>query len=185
MIELYWEIGKDVSQKSKVANWGTSIIEQISTDLRADFPEMKGFSRRNLYAIRQWFEFYSQEFEFVPQAAAQIPWGHNRLIMNKTDNVEEAIFYSNQTIKNGWSRIQLESQLESNLFSRKNLSLNNFETTLSNDQRKLATQILKDPYNFDFINLHDEAVEREIENELTENITDFLIELGKGFALAK
>jgi predicted nuclease of restriction endonuclease-like (RecB) superfamily len=182
LIELYWEIGKEVSQKTIHANWGSNVIEQISIDLRADFPEMKGFSRRNLYSVKQWFEFYNQKFEFVPQAVAQIPWGHNRLILSKTDDIEEALFYCNNTIKNGWSRNQLENQIESNLYSRNGLTLNNFETTLPQEQRKLASQILKDPYNFDFINLHDQAVEREIEKELTDNITDFLIELGKGFA---
>jgi predicted nuclease of restriction endonuclease-like (RecB) superfamily len=182
LIELYWEIGKEVSQKTLHANWGSNVIEQISLDLRADFPEMKGFSRRNLYSVKQWFEFYNQKFEFVPQAVAQIPWGHNRLILSKAEDIEEALFYCNSTIKNGWSRNQLETQIESNLYARNGLTLNNFETTLPKDQRKLASQILKDPYNFDFINLHDQAVEREIEQELTDNITDFLIELGRGFA---
>jgi predicted nuclease of restriction endonuclease-like (RecB) superfamily len=175
-------IGKDVSQKTTIANWGANIIEKISLDLKVDFPEMKGFSRRNLYAIKQWFEFYNQQFEFVPQAVAQIPWGHNRLILSKADTIEEALFYCNQIIKNGWSRNQLENQIEKKLYSRNSLESNNFANTLPEQQRQLASQILKDPYNFDFISLHDEAVEREIENKLTDNITNFLIELGKGFA---
>ena len=182
LIELYWEIGKEISKKSLISNWGSGVIEQISVDLAKDFPEMKGFSRRNLYAIKQWFEFYNQQYEFVPQLVAQIPWGHNRLIINKIKNISEAIYYCDQISKNGWSRDQLDNQIEKDLYKRNSLSTHNFESTLPEKQSKLATEILKDPYNFDFISLHDEAIEREIEKELVTNITEFLIELGKGFA---
>lgn len=182
LIELYWEIGKEISKKSLISNWGSGVIEQISVDLAKDFPEMKGFSRRNLYAIKQWFEFYNQQYEFVPQLVAQIPWGHNRLIINKIKDISEAIYYCDQISKNGWSRDQLDNQIEKDLYKRNSLSTHNFENTLPEKQSKLATEILKDPYNFDFISLHDEAIEREIEKELVTNITEFLIELGKGFA---
>ena len=182
LIALYWEIGKDLSEKAKNAGWGSGIIEQISIDLKHEFPEMKGFSRRNLYAVKQWYEFYHHSFEFVPQAVAQIPWGHNRLIVSRTSSTDEAIFYCQKTIENGWSREVLDVQLDKKLFARSSQSIHNFENTLPEHQSKIAVETLKDPYNFDFLGLHDEALEREIENELVTNITEFLLELGKGFA---
>lgn len=182
LIELYWEIGKDISVKSNMAGWGSGIMEQISTDLKHEFPEIKGFSRRNLYAIKQWYEFYHSKYEFVPQLVAQIPWGHNRLIISRVQSIDEALFYCAETLKNAWSRDFLDSQLDNNLYSRSSKSTHNFENTLPEKQSKLASETLKDPYNFDFLGLHDEAMEREIEKELVTNITEFLLELGKGFA---
>lgn len=143
---------------------------------------MTGFSRRNLYAIKQWYQFYSTTYEFVPQSVAQIPWGHNRLIISKVKDIEKAIFYTKETANEGWNRATLEIQIESNLFDRKGQSINNFENTLSDNYSKIAIQALKDPYNFDFLGLQNNALEREIEKELIQNIRDFLLELGKGFA---
>lgn len=182
LIELYWELGKQIVDKITNANWGAKIIELVSVDLKHEFPEIKGFSRRNLYAIKQWYEFYSLNFEFVPQAVAQLPWGHNRLIVAKIKEVPTAIFYSEEAIKNGWSRDVLENQIEGKLISRKANSTHNFDNTLPGYQSKIAEQVFKDPYNFDFLGLQEDALEREIENELTSRITEFLLELGKGFA---
>lgn len=182
LLELYWDIGRDLSEKQQKSNWGSNFIEQVAIDLKHEFPEMTGFSRRNLYAIKQWYQFYSSEYEFVPQTVAQIPWGHNRLIISKVKNIEEAIFYSKEVLNQGWNRDVLTVQIESNAFKRQGSASNNFENTLTSSQSKIASQTLKDPYNFDFLGLQDDALEREIENELTKNITDFLLELGKGFA---
>ncbi|MEA2096459.1 MAG: PDDEXK nuclease domain-containing protein [Candidatus Cloacimonadota bacterium] len=182
LIELYWHLGKEIVFKQSQFNWGSSIINELSKELRHDFPEIKGFSRRNLYAVRQWYLFYSQQFENVPQVVAQIPWGHNRLIVSKIKRIKEALFYSQTTIKNGWSRNILNLQIESNLYERKGKALTNFPKTLPKPQSKLAQETLKDPYNFDFLELGKDAQEREIEKELTKRITDFLLELGKGFA---
>ena len=90
--KLYWEIGKDIVTKQENSSWGSKFLEQMSVDLKHEFPDIKGFSRRNLYAIRQWYLFYSREFEFVPQSVAQIPWGHNRILISKLGNINEAIF---------------------------------------------------------------------------------------------
>ncbi len=100
---LYWELAKEITNRQRDSQWGDSIIDQLSMDLRISFPDIKGFSKRNLYAIRQWFLFYAQKFEFVPQAVAQIPWGHNRLIVSKIKDIEEALFYIAETTKNGWA----------------------------------------------------------------------------------
>ena len=182
LIGLYWELGKEISNQLENSNWGSKVIEQVAIDLKHAFPEIKGFSRRNLYAIKQWYQFYSQQFDFVPQPVAQLPWGHNRLIVSKIKEVSDALFYCEATIKNGWSREMLEMQLDSKLIERAGNSTHNFDNTLPEHQSRIASQTFKDPYNFDFLGLHDEALEREIENELTANITEFLLELGKGFA---
>lgn len=182
LLELYWEIGKDISEKQSKSDWGSKLIEQVADELKNEFPELKGFSRRNIYAMRQWYNFYSEKYPFVPQSVAQIPWGHNRLIISKVKNIEEAEFYCNETIKNNWDRDTLEIQLSNKLFLKKGKATTNFPETLPDNQAKLATQTLKDPYNFDFLGLHDDALEKAIEDELIKNITKFLLELGKGFA---
>lgn len=182
LLELYWQIGKDILEKQQVTKWGSSFIEQIAVELKHEFPDIKGFSRRNLYAIRQWYSFYSAKYKFVPQHVAQIPWGHNRLIISKVKDLDEADFYCNQIIANNWNRDTLEIQIENGLFARQGVSDNNFPATLSESQSDLASQALKDPYNFDFLGLENDALELTIENELIKNITKFLLELGKGFA---
>lgn len=181
-MELYWDIGKDIVEKQSKEDWGSSFIELFASDLRKAFPDIKGFSRRNIYAIRQWYLFYSKEFEFVPQAVAQIPWGHNRLIISQIKDVDKALFYADATIENGWSRDILGIQIDKNYFECKGSSVTNFDRTLISPQSDLARETIKDPYDFDFLGLEDDALEKEIEKELTKHITDFLVELGKGFA---
>ncbi len=182
LLGLYWELGKDIVQKQTESNWGDAILEQLSVDLKLSFPDMKGFSKRNLYAIRQWFLFYSQRFEFVPQPVAQLPWGHNRLIVSKVKNIDEALFYSQASMENGWSRDVLEEQIKNNFSSSKGMAINNFVKTLPAHQSQLAIETIRNPYNFDFLGLENDAVEREIEKAMMEHITRFLVELGKGFA---
>ncbi len=182
LLEMYWEIGKDISEKQERSKWGSKFIEQIALELKHEFPDIKGFSRRNIYAIIQWYRFYSTKYQFVPQSVAQVPWGHNRLIIAKVKNIDEAEFYCNETIENGWDRDTLEIQIENKYYLRLGAADNNFTQTLPAEQSKLASEILKDPYNFDFLGLHDDALEIAIENELVKNITNFLLELGKGFA---
>lgn len=182
LIELYWELGKEISEKQKKANWGSNFIEQIAVELKHEFPEIKGFSRRNLYAVKQWYLFYVERFEIVPHVVAQIPWGHNRLIITKIKDVDEALFYCRETIKNGWDRDTLETMISRNLFSATGQSINNFENTLPEKQKHAVSQTFKDPYNFDFLGLYDDALEKAIEDELVKHITEFLLELGKGFA---
>lgn len=182
LLELYWEIGKSIAEKQEKANWGSNFIEQVAIELKHEFPDIKGFSRRNLYAISQWYKFYSEKYQFVPQTVAQIPWGHNRLIISKVKNIEEAEFYCNEILKTGWDRDTLEIQISNNLFEKVGKATNNFSETLPISQSTLVSQTLKDPYNFDFLGLHDDALEKAIEDELVKNITKFLLELGKGFA---
>ena len=182
LIELYWYIGKSIAEKQAKANWGSNFIEKVATELKHEFPQIKGFSRRNLYAMSQWYKFYSQKFQFVPQYVAQIPWSHNRLIISKVKNLEEAEFYCLKTIENSWDRDTLEVQISKNLFKKTGKAIHNFENTLPATQSKLVEQTLKDPYNLDFLGLEEDALEKAIEDELTKHITEFLLELGKGFA---
>jgi predicted nuclease of restriction endonuclease-like (RecB) superfamily len=182
LMELYWELAENIVQKQKEAKWGDAILEQLAIDLRIGFPNIKGFSKRNLYAIRQWYLFYRDISEFVPQSVAQIPWGHNRLIISKIKNKDEAIFYCIATLQNGWNRDQLEIQIKNNYFLSKGNAITNFENTLPQVHSQLAIDTLKNPYNFDFLGLEEDALEREIENAMMNHITKFLIEMGKGFA---
>jgi predicted nuclease of restriction endonuclease-like (RecB) superfamily len=182
LIELYWDIGKTIAEKQMNAEWGSNLIEKVAGELKNEFPEMKGFSRRNLYAMSQWYKFYSKAYQFVPHHVAQIPWSHNRLIISKVKNIDEAEFYCSSLIQNGWDRDTLELQIKKGLYEKAGKAINNFANTLPSSQSKLAAEALKDPYNFDFLSLHDDALEKAIEEELTKQITKFLLELGKGFA---
>lgn len=182
LMELYWDIGKEIVKKQSEASWGDGLVERLAADLKKDFSEMKGFSRRNLYAIRQWYLFYSSKFEIVPQPVAQIPWGHNRVILAKVRKVDAALAYASAALQNGWSRDVLEMQIENRYCDRRGKAPNNFSRTLPAPQSDLARQAVKDPYLFDFLELGDSVQEREIEQNLTNQITSFLLELGKGFA---
>jgi predicted nuclease of restriction endonuclease-like (RecB) superfamily len=182
VLELYWEIGRDIAEKQQKADWGGNFVEKIAEELKHDFPEIKGFSRRNIYAVLQWHRFYSTKYQFVPQHVAQIPWGHNRLIITKIKDIDEAEFYCRAVIQNGWDRDTLEVQIENRYYLTAGNSTHNFNNTLSTRQSELVSQVLKDPYNFDFLGLENDALERVIEDELTKHVTKFLLELGKGFA---
>ena len=182
ILELYWEIGRDIAEKQQNAHWGSGFIEQIAIELKHEFPDIKGFSRRNVYAMLQWYRFYSSKYQFVPHGVAQIPWGHNLLIISKIKNIDEAEFYCRATAHNAWDRDTLEVQIEDKYYSKVGRSSNNFENTLPAPQSQLVAQTLKDPYNFGFLGLENDALEKAIEDELAKNITKFLLELGKGFA---
>jgi len=185
LMSLYWTIGKSISEKVNTANWGSSVVEELSKDLKEEFPNQKGFSRSNLFSMKKWFEFYSQseiDIEKIQQLVGQIPWGHNVVIISKSKNIEEAIFYSNKTIENNWSRSVLLHQIELNLYERHGKAITNFTKTLPTPHSELATETLKDPYKFDFLTLQEKALEKDIEIQLVKHITSFLLELGTGFS---
>ncbi len=182
VVELYWGIGNELYDKQEKQGWGNSIVDNLEKDLNAEFPDLKGFSRRNLFYMKGFYSFYKNDFEKVQQLVAQIPWGHNILIISKSKTIEESIFYLTETIENGWSRSILNLQIGTNLYSRQGKAITNFTKTLPNPDSDLATQTLKDPYLFDFLTLKKNADERSIEDQLTKHITQFLLELGTGFA---
>ena len=181
LVLLYWNIGRDILERQQAQGWGAKIVDQLAKDLTAAFPDMKGFSRRNLLYMRSFAEKWSEE-EFVQQAVAQIPWGHNIQIIAKCGSVAEARFYIEQTLEQGWSRDVLALQLKSNLYTRTGNAVTNFSRTLPLPQSDLAQQTLKDPYTFDFMAMTAPYNELDVERQLTQHITQFLLELGKGFA---
>jgi len=183
LIILYWEIGKRIIGEQEEKGWGGKVIDMLSEDLSRSFEDMKGFSVRNLKYMRK-FAYLFDDMEFVQQAAAQIPWTHNLILMDKLSSEKKTyLWYANQTILNGWSRNILAHQIESKLYERQGREkVSNFKLTLPKDQSDLADQTLKDPYVFDFLSVGKEAHEREVEKELTKHIQKFLLELGRGFA---
>ena len=180
LIFMYWHIGKIIGDNSK---WGNKFIDSLSIDLKLEFPKVTGFSVRNLKYMKKIAEEYS-DFEFVQQVVAQIPWGHNIILMDKVKNIEERKWYIKQSIINGWSRSLLTMQIESKLYERQVVAekVTNFPATLPDIQSDLAIQTMKDPYLFDFISLKGKVKEIEIEKAMIDKIKDVLIELGKGFA---
>lgn len=181
LIFLYWQIGREILKRQTSERWGTKVIDRLSIDLRKAFPDMQGFSPRNLKYMRAFAEAYPDK-QFVQQLVAQIPWGHNVRILDYVKNSPEREWYIRQTIENGWSRNILVLQIENNLYHRQGKAISNFRKTLPSPQSDLAHQTLKDPYIFDFLTLDKEAHERAIEKELVNHITKFLLELGAGFA---
>ncbi|MBU3658265.1 MAG: DUF1016 domain-containing protein [Flavobacteriales bacterium] len=209
LITFYFGLGVQIINKQQNTTWGSNFIGQLSKDLMVDFPTISGFSKRNLELIRQWSLFYSttfdsiakqvvsqnkeQPFVITKQVASQmwqvdfelftsIPWGHHILIVQKIKNTEEALFYVLKTVENNWSRAVLEYQIETKLYNRQGRAITNFKQALPETQSDLAKALLKDPYNFEFIALSEKAHEKDLEKKLVQHISEFLLELGKGFA---
>jgi len=181
LVLLYWNIGKRILAAQNLEGWGSKVIERLADDLQSEFPDMKGFSARNLKYMRALAEAWPDE-AIVQAPLAQITWYHNITLLDKLDSREERLWYANKTIENGWSRNLLVHQIESGLFNRQGKAITNFEITLPVPQSDLARQLIKDPYTFDFLTIAEKAREREMEKGLLEHLRDLLIELGKGFA---
>jgi len=181
MICLYWNIGRAILQKQQEECWGAKVVDRIAKDLKDAFPDMSGFSPRNIKYMRKFAECWP-DFEFVQQVVAQIPWRTNIKLMDKLNTQEERIWYARQTIKNGWSSNVLDFQIQSKLLERTGKSVNNFPIALPPADSDMANQIFKDPYLFDFLGTDMPRREVEIERQLTEHIQKFLLELGQGFA---
>lgn len=235
LLELYWEMGKEIAERNIENTYGSGFFKQLSKDLMIEFPNMKGFSESNLKFIKRFYLFYNQELtirqqlanEFkkiedhsnfhqvggelkidenstfqqvagkfrnnensirhqavadFPQKLFLIPWFHHVEIFTKCKNIEEAFFYVNKTIENGWSRSVLLNMISGNLYQSQGKAITNFSKTLPDYQSDLIKETLKDPYNFDFLQITANFKEKELENALIDNIQNFLIELGSGFA---
>ncbi len=181
LILLYWQIGREILLRQQQEGWGSKIITRLAKDLKREFPDMKGFSQRNLKYMRAFAEAWPDE-SIVQQAAAQIPWFHNCVLIERVKDSEERLWYVQKTVENGWSRNVLSMQIESGLYQRQGGAITNFARTLPNPQSDLAQNIIKDPYHFDFLNLAENAQERDLEKALVDHIRDFLLELGTGFS---
>jgi len=207
LILLYWQIGRDILARQAEQGWGSKVIERLAGDLRAAFPEMKGFSRTNLLYMRA-FAAAWPDLETVQQAAGQLegegivqgvlgqleggailqarlhklPWYHHIALLDKLKTREDRLWYAAKAIEHNWSRNILVMQIESRLMERSGTAVTNFALTLPKKESDLARESLKDPYRFDFLGLTEEARERDIEDALVKHVTDFLLELGAGFA---
>jgi len=191
LLDLYWSLGKDIVDKQKKSEWGTAFLNTLSKDLQRAFPGIAGFSLQNLKSIRYWYKFYAEnikglqvvsQFEIMEEMIKSIPWGHNQRIMYKCKDINEALFYVQKTMDNSWSRNVLEHQIDSGLYKRQGKAITNFQAKLPAVQSDLAEQTLKDPYNFDFLTLREKYDEKELEDALVNQITQFLLELGTGFS---
>lgn len=181
IVLLYWQIGRDILQRQQEEGWGTKVVDRLAQDLKAEFPEMTGFSPRNLKYMRAFAEAYPAE-AIVHQLGAQIPWKHNCTILDKLKDLEQRIWYIQKTIENGWSRNVLIHQIDTDLYSRQGFAITNFQQALPAPQSDLAQSLLKSEYNLEFLALRERALERDLERALLEHMQKFLLELGVGFA---
>ncbi|MEM7617461.1 MAG: PDDEXK nuclease domain-containing protein [Pseudomonadota bacterium] len=182
LINLYHHIGNIILETQAKEGWGAKIVNQLSIDLRAEFPDMKGFSTRNLKYMRKFAKAYP-DIEFVQQVAAQLPWFHIATIMDKVKGKDAQIFYMKHAIEHGWSRNIMVLQIEKSLHKRQSKAVTNFNDKLPSPQSDLAHYYtLKDPYVFDFLSIAEDAQEREVEKALVNHMEEFILELGAGFA---
>ena len=181
LVGLYWQIGQEILGRQNREGWGAKIIDRLAADLRRSFPDMRGLSSRNLKYMRAFAESYPDE-QFVQAALAQITWYHNITLLTKVKDEDERKWYLQQTVLHGWSQPVMVHQIESDLFHRKGKALTNFPATLPQPKADLAHELLKDPYSLDFLAMESDLSERKLQQSLLENLKDFLIELGKGFA---
>ncbi|MBD1588373.1 MULTISPECIES: PDDEXK nuclease domain-containing protein [Pseudomonas] len=181
LVQLYWQIGRDILERQSREGWGAKVIERLAHDLRTAFPDMKGFSRANLMYMRAFAEAWP-DAEIVQQAVGQLPWGHNLVLLAKLKDSQQRLAYAQKAVEHGWSRSVLGMHIETRLLEREGQAQTNFEARLPAPGSDLAHQTLKDPYVFDFLDVSREANEREIEAALVQHVTRFLLELGAGFA---
>jgi predicted nuclease of restriction endonuclease-like (RecB) superfamily len=159
LLGLYWDIGRQLDAWQRERAWGSAVVEQMAQDLQASYPGMKGFSRTSLFAMRQFYAFFSPQFEVVPQPVGQMPWGHVRTLLAKVKSVELVLLYAQACLEHGWSRTVLEWQIDHRFHERTGQAVGNFPQTLPAPQSELVQQSLKDPYVFDFLTLSAQAVE--------------------------
>ena len=204
MLEFYWSIGRDLVALRAEERWGAGVVKQFALDMRQAFPDATGFSHTNVKYMKQWYSFYFEQFaksqqvvgqlEFteksqqvvgqleIPEVLGQVPWGHHIQIISKCKSINEAFFYINKITTEGWSRALLEHQLASNLYEIQGSAITNFDVTLPTAQSELAKKILKQEYDLSFITVEEVKKEKDLENALAKNITEFLLELGRGFS---
>ena len=204
MLEFYWSIGRDLVALRAEERWGAGVVKQFALDMRQAFPDATGFSHTNVKYMKQWYSFYFEQFAKshqvdgqltatgkshqvggqleMPEALGQVPWKHHVYIVSKCQTLEEAFFYINKITTEGWSRSFLEHQLASNLYEIQGSAITNFDTTLPISQSESAKELLKKEYDLSFITVEEVKKEKDLENALAKNITEFLLELGRGFS---
>lgn len=183
MIELYFDIGRDIVERQETLGWGKSVVEQMSKELVEEFGEKSGYSAQNLWYMRQFYNSYKDN-QILQQLVGEIPWGSNIIIFTKCKDDTQKEYYIKNTIENGWNRNVLMHHIKTNLFDRDKIEAkaNNFEVALPTELSELALDIIKSEYNLEFMEVGKNAHERQVENKLVENIKKFLLELGYGFS---
>lgn len=216
MLEYYWSLGRDIAHMQAESKWGSGFFNQLSLDLRTEFPNATGFSVTNLKYMKRWYAFYYENVENrqwpvgeighqagdqlgdtnrqravdeiplnklnMPEVFGHLPWGQHIEIFTRCKSLEEALYYIHKAIDENWSRPYLENQIKTRLFQIHGAAITNFDTTLPVPQSQLAKEILKDPYHFEFLSLKERYSEHDLEEALVANVTQFLLELGKGFS---
>lgn len=187
LIKLYWNIGKTIAEQQENNGWGTNAVEKLANDLQNLFPGMSGFSRANVFYMRAFYQAYKKIQQPVGQLESypifNIPWGHNIAILTRVKDFVQQLWYAQKVLENGWSRSALQDWIKSDLYKREGKAITNFTQTLPSTNSLLAQQAFKDPYIFDFLTLHSDHVERDLEQGLIDNVQKLLLEMGKGFAL--
>jgi len=181
LVMMYWDIGASILERQQTEGWGAKVIDRLSFDLKEAFPDMKGFSSRNLKYMRKFAESWKDR-QLVQRTVALIPWRSNLALLDKLKDHEQRLWYAQKTIENGWSRDVLSFQIETQLHKRLAKATNNFELALPPGASDMASQIFKDPYVFDFLGTAEPRREAELEQKLIEHLEKFLLELGQGFA---
>ena len=185
MIELYWEIGREILDREQCEGWGAKVIDRLACDLRREFPDMTGLSLRNLRYMRSFARAWPAEdgSAIVQQPVAQLPWGHNVLLLDKLEEPAGRLWYAAKAVENGWSRKVLNAQIATDLRGRQGGAITSFDHLPQDPESELVRDAIKDPYNFEFLSLSAEAKERDLELALLNDIQSFLMEMGRGFAL--
>ena len=202
MLRFYWSLGKDIFEKDVSNKYGSGFYKRISSDLQSELPDIKSFSVTNLHYMRWFYELYpnaenlpqlgveSEEVTNLPQAGVNfeslifsIPWGHNKLIIDKCKgNTDKALFFVKETLNHTWSRAVLMNFLDTDLYDRQGKAVTNFKKLLPPVQSDLAQEMTRDPYNFDFLTIRKDYDEKELKDALMEHVQSLLMELGEGFA---
>ncbi|SEA26391.1 Predicted nuclease of restriction endonuclease-like (RecB) superfamily, DUF1016 family [Segatella bryantii] len=205
-----WQLGRDLVQKKAEERWGAGVVEQVSLDLKREFPNENGFSTSNLWYMKKWYLFYANPSTIeklqrlvgelqssinqtrlklhqlggeFPLPFALVPWRHHVEIITKSKSIEEALFYVGKTIEQGLSRDALINCFKAHLYEHQGKIVNNFSDHLPDVQSRLVQEVLKENYDFSFATVeHDPYEERELEDALTKDVTDLLLEMGTGFA---
>ena len=181
MIELYWDIGRTILDRQRNAGWGAKVIDRLSADLREAYPDMQGFSPRNLKYMRA-FAAAWPDATIVQRVAAQLPWRQNLVLLDRLDDRRTRLWYAQQALEHGWSRDILTLQIDNRAHERAGKAISNFTKTLPPADSDMVEQVFKDPYLFDFLGTADPRREREVEQALIDHIQRFMLELGTGFA---
>lgn len=181
VIEAYWQTGKIILARQREAGWGAKVIDRLAADLQAEFPDMSGLTRRNLFSMRA-FAAAFPDIAIVKRLVSQLPWGQIIRLIQMVKDPATREFYIRETLAQGWSRDILEIQIKNQLHLCAGKAQNNFHLTMPPADSDMATQLFKDPFLFDFLGTADPRREAEVEQTLVDHIQKFLLELGTGFA---